>query len=175
MCSLQFLQGWGHTDLPALRKEAPSLVEWEVTLSPAPVSGGLCVVVLPAAGPGNGLGKACRAHPQCHTGGPPVSGTRVAAAGPPASQGSPQTVTSTPSERLCPLPWEGAKLLLLSLGSPHHLSWATPSPQRTWMQRRRQCCSGSTVSWRIRLVRMGWKCGGVGTSSCLGVLLMPSS
>lgn len=61
MCSLQFLQGWGHTDLPALRKEAPSLAEWEVTLSPAPVSGGLCVVVLPAAGPGNGLGKACHA------------------------------------------------------------------------------------------------------------------
>lgn len=61
MCSLQFLQGWGETDLPALRKEAPSLAEWEVTLSPAPVSGGLCVIVLPAAGPGNGLGKACRA------------------------------------------------------------------------------------------------------------------
>lgn len=88
----------------------------------------------------------------------------VAAAGPPASQGSPRPVASTPSERLCPLPWEGAKLLLLSLGSPRRLSWATPSPQRTWTQRRRQCCSGSTVSWRIRLVRMGWECGGVGTS-----------
>lgn len=37
------------------------MAEWEVTLSPAPMSGGLCVVVLPAAGPGNGLGKACRA------------------------------------------------------------------------------------------------------------------
>lgn len=63
MCSLQFLQGWGETDLPALRKEAPSLAEWEVTLSPAPVSGGLCVVVLPAAGPGNGLGKAVPSAP----------------------------------------------------------------------------------------------------------------
>lgn len=87
----------------------------------------------------------------------------VAAAGPPASQGSPQAVTSTPSKRLCPLPWEGAKLLLLSLGSPRRFSWATPSPQRTWMQRRRQCCSGSTVSWRIRLVRVGWECGVVGS------------
>lgn len=42
------------------------MAEWEVTLSPAPVSGGLCVVVLPAAGPGNGLGKACRALSGAH-------------------------------------------------------------------------------------------------------------
>lgn len=63
MCSLQFLQGWGETDLPALRKEALSLAEWEVTLSPAPVSGGLCVIVPPAAGPGNGLGKAVPSAP----------------------------------------------------------------------------------------------------------------
>lgn len=47
----QLALGWGETDLPALRKEALSLAEWEVTLSPAPVSGGLCVIVPPAAGP----------------------------------------------------------------------------------------------------------------------------
>lgn len=87
MCSLQFLQGWGETDLPALRKEAPSLAEWDVTLSPAPVSGGLCVIVLSAAGPGNGLGKGL-AVPSAPSRGPEERGIRApqlrAAAEPPA-------------------------------------------------------------------------------------------
>lgn len=48
--------------------------------------------------------------------------------------------------------YESAVLLLQNkclryfLGSLHHLSWAIQSPQKTWMQRRKQHYSGSTKS-----------------------------